>query len=51
MVRALKFLAAMLIFLSIAAELNWITINQPGIEHFYLLFLKAVKIIFYIFIP
>lgn len=51
MVRALKFIAAMLIALTILSELGWIKILHPTLESFYGLVLKWIKLIFYIFFP
>ena len=51
MVRTLKFIAAMFIALSIAAEMNWIKLCHPNLEHFHNLLLKGLKLIFYIFFP
>ena len=51
MVRALKFIAAMVIALSIAAELGWVKIYHTHLEQFHQLFLKGIKLILYIFFP
>jgi len=51
LVRILRFIAAMLIAISISAELGWIKIYHPNIEHFHQLLLKGIKLILYLFIP
>ena len=51
MVRALKFIAAMFIALSVAAEFGWVKIYHPQLEHFHQLLLKGIKLILYIFFP
>lgn len=51
MVRAIKFVAAILIALSIAAQLGWVDISHPKLQHFHQLLLKGVKLILYIFFP
>ena len=51
MVRLLKFLAALLIAASIAAELGWIRIYHPRLEDFHQLLLKGIKVILYLFFP
>ena len=51
MVKAIKFVAAMLIAISIAAELGWIKIYHPNLEHFHRLLLKGIKLILYVVFP
>jgi hypothetical protein len=51
MIRTLKFIAAMFIALSIVAEVGWIKLCHPSLEHFHNLMLKGVKLILYVFFP
>ena len=51
MVRTLKFIAAMFIALSVAAEMSLIKLCHPNLEHFHNLMLKGVKLILYVFFP
>ena len=51
LIRMLKFVAAMLIALSIGAQLNLIKIIHPGLEQINGLALKGIKFIFLIFFP
>jgi hypothetical protein len=41
----------MIIALSIAAEMSWIKLCHPSLEHFHNLMLKGVKLILYVFFP
>jgi len=49
MVRLLKFAAALLIAVSIAAELGWIKIYHPRLEDVHQLLFKGIKMILYLF--
>ncbi len=51
MIRTLKFIAAMFIGLNIMAELGWITILQPDLQHLHHLLFEGVKLILYVFLP
>ena len=51
MVRTLKFIAAMLIALSIAVEAGWVTVHHPGLQHFHHLLLKWLKMVLYVLFP
>ena len=51
MVRALKFMAAMLVAWSIAAELGWIQIYHPGMENLHQMLLNWLKLILYVLFP
>jgi len=45
--KAFRFLAALLLGFSIAAELGWIQIIHPRLEQFHEVFLKAIKMLIY----
>lgn len=51
MIRTLKFIAAMLIAFSLAAEVGWIKIYHSNLEQVHQLLLKGVKLTLYIFFP
>ena len=45
MARTIKFIVALLIAINILAEIGWIKINHPELEHIYRLFIKAISLI------
>jgi len=51
MVRAIKFVVALLIALGIGVELGWIEITHPRLQHLHELLLKGMKLILYLFFP
>lgn len=48
LIKILKFIAAMLIALSISSELGYVKIIHPGLVKFHSLALKSIKLVFYV---
>jgi len=49
--KAFRFLAALLLGFSIAAELGWIQIINPRLEQFHQILYKIVKMLLYLLFP
>lgn len=49
--KILRFLAALLLGFSIAAELGWIQIINPTLEQFHQIFYKIIKMLLYLLFP
>lgn len=51
MIRTVRLMAAIFIAMNIMAELGWITICQPDLQHLHHLLFEGVKLILYVFSP